>query len=459
MQALHTKHGLSPKVALDAVLSQIRRDRNGRPIRADPFEGLAETNAYTALLRQLTYAEVCDLLEEYDWLINLVNAAPAWLDLEDDEANVLFDANWVGPQDWHVLQSVRSVSLSFRTIADLAPLAVCRKLDFYLCKFTGNLGDIAGVEYLSFTSCQLRNVAPLGRCRHLKIMENRRANFETLGQVEQLELIECDVQDASPFAGVKRLSLRENPKLRDVSALGDQTYLDISETRVRDIRSLSRVNCLVANNLRLKEPNVEFTSDVVVMRRSNLQSFFFLEKVPHVDVSGARNAVLPESLVGHDTLDASSCGIVDVVPLAATHDLYLANNAIDDVSALGSQRILDLSANPVVEVGNLASVPYLDLSGTLVEDVGALGWQQILIIRGTQVVDVSSLASVPTLDASGLERRQRLVGNRENTRPSQVVDFGPADPSRGIDMPFESFRNSSRIQNRLAENWHYYAPL
>ena len=134
-----------------------------------------------------------------------------------------------------------------------------------------------------------------------------------------------------------------------------------------------------------------------------------------------------------EVLHLPSRGLVDVWPLTAMADLEVLNlgdNAVDDVTALGSLenlRVLDLSGNAVSDLWPLAAVAdleVLNLGDNAVGDITALGSLEhlrVLDLSGNAITDLWPITELTAL------RRLDLSGNR-------MADLQPLSELRHLEV-------------------------
>ena len=210
------------------------------------------------------------------------------------------------------------------------------------------------------------------------------AGLELATRLEKLVLDGNEIVDLSPVSdlgNLKRLSLYGN-RVRDVAPLSRLTALEtlnLAYNPIDDISSLSGLE----NLWRLQLGN----TGVIFEDVSRLPYF---DSLRSLDLSG----------LGIDNADLMEIGKLQL------GYLYLANNAVSDLSPLSRMstlRVLNLSYNDIVEIEPLApmeELTQLQLAGNQIADISAVSGLtdlKALNLRDNDLTDVGSLAELEEL--------------------------------------------------------------
>jgi internalin A len=293
-------------------------------------------------------------------------------------------------RDWVEL---RSLDLIAPTPIDVAPLAVCERLERLHISCTQYPVDLHHLETLaalrSVTDLELYNMQPdrfdiLGQWHALASVDLGRANlttlagFENLTQLAGLNIRDTSVADLSPLAGLQQLRGLNiaRTKVRSLSPLAGLprlARLSLAGTDVRDLSPLASVPAL-------EELDV---SDSSISDLSPLAELASLQRAQ------AEGAAKPGDVPGLRDIDLSRCPVESLEPLSRSPRL----------------KRIDLSETRVTSLEPLHGIETLDsltINGAPVRDMGAPGvFARIgfLYARDSALTNLRALEPAPGLQA------------------------------------------------------------
>jgi internalin A len=283
------------------------------------------------------------------------------------------------------------------------------------------LENLSSLQYLDISDTPVRGLSPLNTSTSLKYLVADGCALEELSALAamsdlvSLSLNRNAIADLQPLAALSRLQrlyLRQNQiaSIDALEGLRQLEELDVSDNPIGEVEVLSHLESLSELSLaRTRVGGLGFLSSLIRLQWLNL-SGLDLSHDTLLALSTRRESLVLLDASGNHL--RSSDALKDLVRL---EKLRLANNALQEVSALASLPLLssiDLEGNDLRDVSGLAGlsrVTQLSLSRNALNDIGplkSLGLIYTLGLNGNRIQDIEALKGMSALQQLDLSANE-----------------------------------------------------